>query len=97
MNDSDLFLNLILILGNLFLIVHLHFTKLFLILKSGVKHPSRGRISISTLTCLKLMQCSSKIITSIFSFISGRRATKSNEMKQLIREGRSGSLQGTDK
>src|SRR5207302_10262690 len=76
---------LILHLGNLFLIVQLHFSKLFLILKSGVNHTSRGSISTSTLPSIKLRKCSSKIITSILSFISGRLATKSNQIKQLIR------------
>src|SRR5580704_8753212 len=89
--------NLILHLGNLFLIVQLHFSKLFLILKSGVNHTSRGSISTSTLTSIKLRKCSSKIITSILSFISGRLATKSNQIKQLIRNGRSASLQRTFK
>src|SRR5437773_2345921 len=37
------------------------------------------------------------IITSILSFISGRLATKSNQIKQLIRNGRSASLQRTFK
>src|SRR5207237_826708 len=69
---SNLFLSLILHLGNLFLIVQLHFSKLFLILKSGVNHTSRGSISTSTLPSIKLRKCSSKIITSILSFISGR-------------------------
>src|SRR5436189_2632806 len=78
----------ILHLGNLFLIVQLHFSKLFLILKSGVNHTSRGSISTSTLPSIKLRKCSSKIITSILSFISGRLATKSNQIKQLIRNGR---------
>src|SRR4051794_26313228 len=41
-------------LGNLFLIVQLHFSKLFLILKSGVNHTSRGSISTSTLPSIKL-------------------------------------------
>src|SRR5205085_9028154 len=83
--SSDLlFLSLILHLGNLFLIVQLHFSKLFLILKSGVNHTSRGSISTSTLPSIKLRKCSSKIITSILSFISGRLATKSNQIKQLI-------------
>src|SRR5690606_41050874 len=77
----------------LFLIVQLHFSKLFLILKSGVNHTSRGSISTSTLPSIKLRKCSSKIITSILSFISGRLATKSNQIKQLIRNGRSASLQ----
>src|SRR5450830_1613669 len=86
---------LILHLGNLFLIVQLHFSKLFLILKSGVNHTSRGSISTSTLPSIKLRKCSSKIITSILSFISGRLATKSNQIKQLIRNGRSASLQRT--
>src|SRR5207244_12739389 len=76
-------LSLILHLGNLFLIVQLHFSKLFLILKSGVNHTSRGSISTSTLPSIKLRKCSSKIITSILSFISGRLATKSNQIKQL--------------
>src|SRR5207244_7828029 len=70
------------------LIVQLHFSKLFLILKSGVNHTSRGSISTSTLPSIKLRKCSSKIITSILSFISGRLATKSNQIKQLIRNGR---------
>src|SRR5437773_1825776 len=94
---SNLFLSLILHLGNLFLIVQLHFSKLFLILKSGVNHTSRGSISTSTLPSIKLRKCSSKIITSILSFISGRLATKSNQIKQLIRNGRSASLQRTFK
>src|SRR5437763_6725475 len=85
LNASNLFLSLILHLGNLFLLVQLHFSKLFLILKSGVNHTSRGSISTSTLPSIKLRKCSSKIITSILSFISGRLATKSNQIKQLIR------------
>src|SRR4051794_13096518 len=40
---------------------------------------------------------SSDLITSILSFISGRLATKSNQIKQLIRNGRSASLQRTFK
>src|SRR5437588_488687 len=79
------------------LIVQLHFSKLFLILKSGVNHTSRGSISTSTLPSIKLRKCSSKIITSILSYISGRLATKSNQIKQLIRHGRSASLQRTFK
>src|SRR5205807_789687 len=94
---SNLFLSLILHLGNLFLIGQLHFSKLFLILKSGVNHTSRGSISASTLPSIKLRKCSSKLITSILSFISGRLATKSNQIKQLIRNGRSASLQRTFK
>src|SRR5207249_3418015 len=93
LNATNLFLSLIFHLGNLFLIVQLHFSKLFLILKSGVNHTSRGSISTSTLPSIKLRKCSSKIITSILSFISGRLATKSNQIKQLIRNGRSASLQ----
>src|SRR5262249_31835092 len=50
-----------------------------------------------TLPSIKLRKCSSKIITSILSFISGRLATKSNQIKQLIRNGRSASLQRTFK
>src|SRR5699024_731746 len=90
---SNLFLSLILHLGNLFLIVQLHFSKLFLILKSGVNHTSRGSISTSTLPNIKLRKCSSKTITSILSFTSGRLATKSNQIKQLSRNGRSASPQ----
>src|SRR5437867_6797477 len=71
--------------SDLFLIVQLHFSKLFLILKSGVNHTSRGSISTSTLPSIKLRKCSSKIITSSLSFISGRLAIKSNQIKQLIR------------
>src|SRR5262245_54270759 len=52
---------------------------------------------LSTLPSIKLRKCSSKIITSILSFISGRLATKSNQIKQLIRNGRSASLQRTFK
>src|SRR3546814_3289382 len=92
LNASNLFLSLILHLGNLFLIVQLHFSKLFLILKSGVNHTSRGSISTSTLPSIKLRKCSSKIITSILSFISGSLATKSNQIKNHIRNGRRASL-----
>src|SRR5256885_497346 len=77
MNASNLFLSLILHLSNLFLIVQLHFSTLFLILKSVVNHTSRGSISTSTIPSIKLRKCSSKIITSILSFISGRRDIKS--------------------
>src|SRR5439155_20645700 len=62
-----------------------------------IYHTSRGSISTSTLPSIKLRKCSSKIITSILSFISGRLATKSNQIKQLIRNGRSASLQRTFK
>src|SRR5262245_62687099 len=58
-------------LGNLFLIVQFHLSKLFLILKSGVNHTSRGSLSTSTLPSLKLRKCSSKSIQSVLSFISG--------------------------
>src|SRR5207249_7822444 len=44
-----------------------------------------------------LLNRSSDLITSILSFISGRLATKSNQIKQLIRNGRSASLQRTFK
>src|SRR5690625_1734339 len=97
LNASNLFLSLILHLGNLFVSVQLHFSKLFLNLKSGDNHTSRGSISTSTLPSIKLRECSSKIITSILSFISGRLATKSNQIQQLIRNGRSASLQRTFK
>src|SRR2546421_268909 len=93
MNASSLFLRLVLHLGNLSLIVQLHFRKLFLILKSVVNHTSRGSISTSTLPSISLRKCSSNIITNIVSFISGRLATKCNQIKQLIRNGRSASLQ----
>src|SRR2546428_13490179 len=97
LNASNVLLSLILHIGNLFLIVQLHFSKQFFILKSGVNHTSRGSISNSTLPSIKLRKCSSKITTSILSFISGRLATKSNQIKQLIRNGRSASLQRTFK
>src|SRR5256886_9020220 len=71
--------------------------KLFFILISVDDLTSRGRISNTTLLSIKLSKCSSKIITSILSFISGRLATKSNQLKQLIRNGRSASLQRTFK
>src|SRR2546429_9465860 len=97
LNASNLFLSLILHLGNLLLIVQLHFSKLFLILKSGVNHTSRGSISTSTLPSIKLRKCSSKLLTRILSFISARLATKSNQIKQLIRNGRGASMQRTFK
>src|SRR2546428_12971845 len=80
-------------LGNLLLTAQLQFSKLFLILTSGVNHASRGSISTTTLPSIKLRKCSSKIITSILSFISGRLATKSDQIKQLIRNGRRARLQ----
>src|SRR5687768_10470271 len=82
---------------SLFLLGQFHLCKLLSVLKSGVNHTSRGSISTSTLPSIKLRKCSSKIITSILSFISGRLATKSNQIKQLIRNGRSASLQRTFK
>src|SRR3989442_11232454 len=82
-------------LGNLSLSVQLHFSKLFLILKSGVNHTSRGSISTSTLPSINLTKCSSKIITSIHSSISSRLSTKSNHINQLIRNGRTATLQPT--
>src|SRR2546430_1351831 len=87
------FLSLIFPLGSRYLLIQLHFSKLFLILLSGVNHTSRGSISTRSLPCIKLRKCSSKIITSILSYISGRLATKSNQFKQLIRNGRSASMQ----
>src|SRR5438477_13157611 len=86
---SKLLERLSLQLGKRLLIVELHVSKLFLSIKSGVNHTSRGSISTSTLPSIKLRKGSSKIITSILSFISGRLATKSNQIKQLIRNGRS--------
>src|SRR5207249_11469198 len=96
-NSINILFSIIFQLGNLFLIVQLQFSKILLNLKSGVNHTSRGSISTSTLPSIKLRKCSSKIITSILSFISGRLATKSNQIKQLIRNGRSASLQRTFK
>src|SRR5699024_2757482 len=46
---------------------------------------------------IKLRKCSSKIITSILSVISGRLATTSNQIKQLIRNGTSANPQRTFK
>src|SRR5207247_2761460 len=83
--------------SNRSLLAHLYFSKLFLIHKSGVNHTRRASISTSTLPSIKLRKCSSKIITTILSFISRRLATKSNQIKQLIRNGRSASLQRTFK
>src|SRR5262245_20890036 len=60
---------------------------------AGIKSAIQG----SNVPIIKLRKCSSKIITSILSFISGRLATKSNQIKQLIRNGRSASLQRTFK
>src|SRR5471030_623051 len=74
--------HLILCIYLVFLIVQLHFSKLFLILKSGVNHTSRGSISTSTLPSIKLRKCSSKIITSILSFISGRSASLQRTFKK---------------
>src|SRR5258708_36949800 len=76
----------ILHLGNLFLIVQLHFSKLFLILKSGVNHTSRGSISTSTLPSIKLRKCSSKIITSILSFISGRLENQKEQIGRAVQQ-----------
>src|SRR5260370_710818 len=95
MNDRYIFMMYILDIGNLLHIVQMYFSKLFLILKSGVNHTSSVSISTSTLPSINLRKCSSKIITSILSFISGRLATKSNQIKQLIRNGRRASLQRT--
>src|SRR5260370_4611122 len=53
--------------------------------------------SVSAFLLNRSSDLSSKIITSILSFISGRLATKSNQIKQLIRNGRSASLQRTFK
>src|SRR3546814_2845836 len=89
LNASNLFLSLILHLGNLFLIVHLHFSKLFLILKYGVNHTSRGSIRTSTLQSIKLRKCISKLSTSILYYIKGKITNKSNQIKKLIRNGRS--------
>src|SRR5262249_56143773 len=67
------------------------------VIKGGGKNSGRRRMSNSTLQRIKVRKCRSKIITSILSFISGRLAPKSNQIKQLIRNGRSASLQRTFK
>src|SRR5207249_5331255 len=59
--------------------------------------PTTDIYTLSLHDALPIWKCSSKIITSILSFISGRLATKSNQIKQLIRNGRSASLQRTFK
>src|SRR5207237_4628693 len=64
---------------------------LFFQAEDGIRH----RVSAFLLN--RSSDLSSKIITSILSFISGRLATKSNQIKQLIRNGRSASLQRTFK
>src|SRR5262249_42930399 len=79
------------------LIVQLHFRKLFLILNSGDNHTSRGSITTSTLPTIKLRKCGTKKINRILSYTSRRLAHKSNKIKQLIRNGRSSSLQRTFK
>src|SRR5699024_8121000 len=91
------FLRLILHLGNLFLIVRLPFSRLLLILKSGVNHTSRGSTSTSTRPSIKLGKCRSKIITRIRTLISGRRDTKFHQFIQLSRNGRSANLKRTFK
>src|SRR5699024_8902110 len=73
-NGSTLFFSLLLYLCNLFLIVQLHFSKLFLTLKYGVNQNSSRSISTSMHPSIKLKKCSSKIITSILSYISSRLA-----------------------
>src|SRR5207245_5939622 len=57
------------------LLVQFNFRRLFLILKSGVNHTSRGCISTSTLPRIKLRKSSSNIITSnlAYFFFSRRR------------------------
>src|SRR5204863_177823 len=47
----------------------------------GKERRTRGRLSTRKKTSIKLRKCSSKITTSIFSFISGRLVNKSNEIK----------------
>src|SRR5260221_671142 len=47
----------------------------------------------NTASSIKHSKCSSKIITSILPFNSGRRATKSNQNKQLTRTGKSARQQ----
>src|SRR5204862_7384023 len=74
-----------------------HLTQIYTLSLHDALPICRGSISTSTLPSIKLRKCSSKIITSILSFISGRLATKSNQIKQLIRNGRSASLQRTFK
>src|SRR5699024_10728554 len=81
----------------LFLNVQLRLSKLFLILKSVVYYTSRGSINTITLPSIKLRKYSSKIMTIILSFISCRLANKYKQVKQLIRIGRSASLQRTFK
>src|SRR5690606_42122468 len=53
-----------------------------------VNHTSRGSISTSTLPSIKLRKCSSKIITSILSFISGRLAAAFPELNAWEQIGR---------
>src|SRR5260370_8242988 len=81
--------------GNLRLIVQLHFSKLSLILKSGVNHTSRGSISTTTPPSIKLRKCSNKLMTRILSSLIGRLGSKSNQVNQRIRNGRIASLQRT--
>src|SRR5699024_8988021 len=70
---------------------------LFLSIESGVNHTSRGSIRTSRRPRIKLRKCRRKIITSILSLISGRLATKSNQIKQIMKTGKSDNLQRTFK
>src|SRR5207244_1490700 len=68
-----------------------------IISNDGSNKLNRSRKARVSYKVQRTRKCSSKIITSILSFISGRLATKSNQIKQLIRNGRSASLQRTFK
>ena len=59
-------------LGKLFMIVKWQFSKIVLSIKSGVKHKSRGIISTSTITSIKIRKCRSN-----FFFSSRSRHTSS--------------------
>src|SRR5947207_763554 len=72
-------------------------------LNSRFKSLDTLKVKIISVTFRRVIRTNHKkaskiqIITSILSFISGRLATKSNQIKQLIRNGRSASLQRTFK
>src|SRR2546425_1275478 len=72
---------------------HSNITSFFFFFSSRRRHTR----SVSAFLLNRSSDLSSKIITSILSLISGRLATKSNQIKQLIRNGRSASLQRTFK
>src|SRR5437899_7651930 len=79
------------------LMISLHFFFFFSSRRRHTRSVSAFLLNRSSDLWLDLVASLPLIITSILSFISGRLATKSNQIKQLIRNGRSASLQRTFK